>query len=190
MHATHTVPAEIDAVAKSGAGVVICPSTEANLGDGLSDLPGWLAAQVPIDIGSDSHVSRCWREELRWLDYGQRLALHRRNVSAAPAEGQPATAQRLFSRALQAGSAACGEAVWGLLVGARADALVADPADPTTLGIPPERWLDAQVFSSPVRPWQAVMVAGRWVIRGHRHPQQGAIAKRFEAAMSALWRAD
>ena len=87
VHATHTVPAEIDAVARSGAGVVLCPSTEANLGDGLSDLPGWLAAQVPIAIGSDSHVTRCWREELRWLDYGQRLALRRRNVSAAPAEG-------------------------------------------------------------------------------------------------------
>ena len=190
VHATHTVPAEITAVAQSGAGVVICPSTEANLGDGLSDLPGWLAAQVPIAIGSDSHVGRCWREELRWLDYGQRLALHRRNVSAAPAEGQPATAQRLFTRALHAGAAACGEGRWGLVVGARADALLADPADPALLGIPSDRWLDAQVFSSPVRPWQAVMVAGRWVIRDHRHPQQGAIAQRFEAAMSALWRAD
>lgn len=187
VHATHTVQAEIDAVATSGAGVVICPSTEANLGDGLCALPGWLAAQVPIAIGSDSHVGRCWREELRWLDYGQRLALQRRNVSAAPAEGQPATAQRLFSRALAAGAAACGESAWGLVAGARADALLADPADPALLGIPPDRWLDAQVFSSPTRPWQAVMVAGRWVIRDQRHPQQHAIARRFEAAMAALW---
>ena len=189
VHATHTVPAEIDAVALSGAGVVICPSTEANLGDGLCDLPGWLASGVPLAIGSDSHVGRCWREELRWLDYGQRLALRRRNVAAAPASGQPATAQRLFSRALQAGAAACGEASWGLVVGARADALLADPGDPTTLGMPAERWLDAQVFSSPARPWQAVMVAGRWVIQDHHHPQQGVIAERFEAAMAALWQA-
>ncbi len=190
VHATHTVPAEIDAVARSGAGVVICPSTEANLGDGLCDLPGWLAANVPLAIGSDSHVGRCWREELRWLDHGQRLALRRRNVGAAPAEGQPATAQRLFSRALAGGAAACGEARWGLVVGARADALLADPADPALLGIPADRWLDAQVFSSPVRPWQAVMVAGRWVIRDQRHPQQQAIAQRFAAAMAALWQAD
>ena len=188
VHATHTVPAEIDAVARSGAGVVLCPSTEANLGDGLSDLPGWLAAQVPIAIGSDSHVTRCWREELRWLDYGQRLALRRRNVSAAPAEGQPATAQRLLGRALDAGAAACGQARWGLAVGARADALLADPGDPATRGPPPDRWLDAQVFSSPVRPWQSVMVAGHWVIEQHRHPGQDAIAKRFEAAMGSLWR--
>lgn len=190
VHATHTVPAEIDAVAHSGAGVVICPSTEANLGDGLCDLPGWLAAGVPLAIGSDSHVSRCWREELRWLDYGQRLALRRRNVSAAPAQGQPATAQRLFTSALAAGAAACGEARWGLVAGARADALLADPADPALLGIPADRWLDAQVFSSPLRPWQAVMVAGRWAIQDHRHPQQVAIGRRFEAAMASLWQAD
>jgi formimidoylglutamate deiminase len=186
VHATHTVPAEISAVAHSGAGVVICPSTEANLGDGLCDLPGWLAAQVPIAIGSDSHVGRCWREELRWLDYGQRLVQKRRNVGAAPAQGQPATAHRLFSRALQAGAAACGESRWGLVVGARADALLADVDDPATLGIPAERWLDAQVFSSPVRPWQAVMVAGRWVILDHQHPRQATIARQFEAAMGSL----
>ncbi|MBL8352754.1 MAG: formimidoylglutamate deiminase [Burkholderiaceae bacterium] len=190
VHATHTEPAEIDAVARSGAGVVICPSTEANLGDGLCDLPGWLAAGVPMTIGSDSHVGRDWREELRWLDYGQRLAQRRRNVAAAPASGQPATAQRLFSRVLDAGAAACGEPAWGLVPGARADALVADPQDPALLGIPGVRWLDAQVFSSPVRPWRDVMVAGRWVIEDHHHPQQDVIARRFEAAMAGLWQAD
>ena len=80
--------------------------------------------------------------------------------------------------------AACGEGRWGLVVGARADALLADPA---LLGMQADRWLDAQVFSSPVQPWRAVMVASRWMIRDHRHPQQDMIAQRFEAAMSALW---
>ena len=75
-------------------------------------------------------------------------------------------------------------------MGARADALLADPADTAGLGLPPDRWLDAQVFSSPVRPWQSVMVAGRWVIQQHQHAQQQAIASRFEAAMAALWRSD
>ena len=87
VHATHATHAEIDAVARSGAGVVLCPSTEANLGDGLFDLPAWLAADVPLTIGSDSQVTRDWREELRLAEYGQRLALRRRNVSAAPADG-------------------------------------------------------------------------------------------------------
>ena len=73
VHATHSTPAEIEAVARSGAGVVLCPGTEANLGDGLADLPGWLHAGVPLSIGSDSQVIRSWSEELRWLEYGQRL---------------------------------------------------------------------------------------------------------------------
>jgi len=186
VHATHTVPSEIHAVARSGAGVVICPTTEANLGDGLCDLPGWLAAGVPLTIGSDSHATRDWREELRWLDYGQRLALQQRNVSAAPESGQSSTAERLFSLAANGGAAA-GMHAWGLVTGARADALVADAADPTLLGVPASHWLDALVFSSPVRPWRDVMVAGRWVIRGHQHGQGRAIAAAFSAAMAQLW---
>ena len=64
VHATHATAQEIEAVARSGAGVVVCPTTEANLGDGLFDLPGWLASGVPLSIGSDSHVSRQWPREL------------------------------------------------------------------------------------------------------------------------------
>jgi formimidoylglutamate deiminase len=92
VHATHATPQEIQAVAATGAGVVLCPGTEGNLGDGLCDLPGWLAAGVPLSLGSDSHVTRAWPEELRWLEYGQRLALRRRNV-AADADTLPATAR-------------------------------------------------------------------------------------------------
>jgi formimidoylglutamate deiminase len=187
VHATHTVPAEIDAVARSGAAVVICPTTEANLGDGLADLPGWLAAEVPIAIGSDSHASRDALEELRWLDYGQRLGLRRRNVAAAPQAGIPSTAERLFGLAVSAGAAAAGAPAWGLRPGARADALVADVQDAPLLGVPSERLLDALVFSSPGRPWRDVMVAGGWVISGHRQPARRAVAQRFEAAMQAIW---
>jgi formimidoylglutamate deiminase len=187
VHATHTVPGEIEAVAASGAGVVLCPSTEANLGDGLADLRGWLDAGVPLGIGSDSHVTRDVLEELRWLDYGQRLALRERNVAAAPRAGEPSTAQRLFVRALQGGAAAAGDAASGLKPGARADALVVDVNDAALLGIPASRLLDALVFSSPARPWRDVMVAGRWVVREHRHARQSEIAARFAAAMQALW---
>ena len=187
VHATHSLPAEVAAVARSGAGVVICPSTEANLGDGLCDLRGWLGAGVPLAIGSDSHVSRDWREELRWLDYGQRLLLRQRNVAAAPAAGQPSTAQRLFSRVLAGGAAAAGQPCWGLLPGARADALVVDAACPSVLGLPPDRLLDGLVFCSPNRPFRDVLVAGRWVLRDHQHPQAGAIGQRFVQAMAALW---
>jgi formimidoylglutamate deiminase len=187
VHATHTVPAEIDAVAKSRAAVVICPTTEANLGDGLCDLPAWLAAGVPVAIGSDSNVSRDALEELRWLDYGQRLSLRRRNVAAAPQAGVPSTAERLFALAVHGGAAAAGEAAWGLQVGARADALVADLQDAPLFGMPAERLLDALVFSSPGRPWRDVMVAGRWVISGHRHQAHDRIARRFDGAMHSIW---
>ena len=187
VHATHTVPSEIVAVARSGAGVVVCPSTEANLGDGLCDLPGWLAAGVPLTIGSDSHATRDWREELRWLDYGQRLSLRRRNVAAAPDAGQPSTADRLFDVVTRSGAGAAGEPSWGFAVGARADALVADSTDPVLLGVPAARTLDALVFSSPSRPWRDVMVSGRWVIRDRHHAQQASIARAFAAAMTELW---
>ncbi len=187
VHATHTTGEEIDAVARSGAGVVVCPSTEANLGDGLADLPGWLAAGVPLTIGSDSHVTRHWPEELRWLDYGQRLHLRQRNVAAAPEAGIASTAQRLFDLAVHGGAAACGQPAWGLVSGARADGLVLDTRSPALLGLPADRHLDAVVFSSPSRPWRDVMVAGQWVVRDHHHPGAADIARRFEFAMQALW---
>ncbi|MBE7522014.1 MAG: formimidoylglutamate deiminase [Burkholderiales bacterium] len=187
VHATHATRDEIASVAASGATVVICPTTEGNLGDGTADLPGWLDAGVPIAIGSDSQVGRDWREELRWLDYGQRLVLRRRNVAAAPSAGEPSTAARLFEHAVRAGALAAGEPQWGLREGARADLLVADPGDPALAGIPAPRVLDAIVFSGPARPWRDVMVAGRWVIRDHVHPRGEAIMARFAEAMSALW---
>ena len=186
VHATHALPGEIDAVAASGAGIVICPTTEANLGDGVCDLPRWLATGVPIAVGSDSQVTRSWIEELRWLDYGQRLALRRRNV-AALAGAQPATAARLFEAALAASAPSAGPSKWGLQNGARADFLVLDAQDPGLLGVPLSHLLDALVFSSPGDAIRDVAVGGEFVIRDRRHAAQDAIAQRFARAMGALW---
>ncbi len=186
VHATHATPAEIDAVAARGAGIVICPSTEGNLGDGFTDVPGWLAAGVPLAIGSDSHVTRAWPEELRWLEYGQRLLRRQRNVCAAPEQGEPATAARLFERAAAAGGPAAGFARWGLQPGARADLLVLDAAEPALLGVPAERQLDALVFASPAAPFRDVMVAGRWVLRDRRLVAADP-GPAFAAAMAGLW---
>ena len=180
VHATHATPEEIDAVAATGAGVVLCPGTEANLGDGLADLPHWLAAGVPLSLGSDSQVTRSWPEELRWLEYGQRLLLQQRNVAAAPAS-QPATAARLFDRMRAGGAAAAGFPQWGLVPGARADLLVLDAAQSALCGLPPSHLLDGLVFAAPERPFSRVMVAGRWV----QTVAQPAPA--FGTAMQALW---
>ncbi|MGH6622356.1 MAG: amidohydrolase family protein, partial [Burkholderiaceae bacterium] len=188
VHATHSRRTEIDAVAATSAGVVICPSTEGNLGDGLADLPGWLAAGVPIAIGSDSHVTRDALEELRWMEYGQRLSLNQRNIGAAPGDGQPSTAARWFDVAVASGAAAAGEPCWGLVEGARADGLVADPRADALLGVPADRLLDALVFSSPTRPWRDVLVAGSWAVRDYRIGAEARIVSAFVAAMHDLWR--
>ena len=205
VHATHVDAAEIAATAASGAGVVICPGTEGNLGDGFTDVPAWLAADVDLAMGSDSNVTRSWREELRWMEYGQRLKLERRNVCAQPQSGsnssqgvgsaaqgrasrpQPDTAASLFERARAGGGRAAGHATWGVAVGARADLLVIDPDDASLIGLPQARWLDALVFSSPGRPWRDVMVAGRWALRGHHHTQVERISAGFAEAMRGLW---
>jgi len=163
VHATHATVDEIGAVAASGAGVVLCPSTEANLGDGLPDLPRWLAAGTPLSLGSDSQVTRDWREEIRLLEYGQRLTLRRRNVAAAPQAGAPSTAARLFERLLAGGSAAAAMGTWGLRVGARADLIVVDASDPALAERDGDSLLDTMVFSSPALAFTRVMVGGRWV---------------------------
>jgi len=191
VHATHVTHEEIDGVAASGACAVICPSTEANLGDGLTDVAHWLDAGTPVAIGSDSHVTRDWREELRLLEYGQRLQRRARNIAASPAREQPATAERLFARVVAGSAAAAGEASWGLVAGARADALVVDAAEPALLGIPAERTLDAMVFSSPSQSFAKVMVAGRWAIAegANAGAADAAIAQQFADAMRGLWAA-
>ena len=187
VHATHALPAEIDAVAASGAGVVLCPTTEANLGDGLTDLPRWLAGSVPITIGSDSQVCRQWAEELRWLEYGQRLGRRTRNVGAGPAPGQHATAARLFDRVLAGSGASAGFKRWGLVAGARADMLVLDPCTPGLLGTPESHTLDAFVFATDGPALQEVYVAGRRVVAQGRHVRAAPIAARFADVMACLW---
>jgi len=185
VHATHAEPAEIEAVALSGAGIVICPGTEANLGDGLADLPRWLQNNVPLTVGSDSQVTRGWVEELRWLEYGQRLAHRQRNIASAPGS-QPSSAARLFDAAVHGGARAAGFTAWGLTPGARADALVLNREADALRGLPDEALLDAVVFGSNGSPWQSVWVAGR--ARPWRAPQR--VGDAFEAAMHELWRPD
>ena len=186
VHATHSTPAEIAQVAASGASVVICPSTEGNLGDGLIDLPGWLAADVPLSIGSDSQIGRAWGEELRWLEYGQRLGLRRRNVAADPPT-QPSTAARLFE-VVRAGSAApAGFKRWGLQVGARADFLVLDANASGLRGLPVEQLIDGLIFASAGNALRDVFVSGTPVVVDGQSARQTQIGAEFESVMRGLW---
>ena len=160
VHATHAAPEEIEAVARTGAGVVVCPTTEANLGDGLFDLTRWLDAGVPLSVGSDSHVSRQWPREVQLLEYGQRLVQRRRNVAAAPELGEPSTAQRLFQALLTGGATAAGRNRWGLIAGAQADAVVVDQTVDALAGVPTDYLLDALVFATDLPAFGSTWVAG------------------------------
>jgi formimidoylglutamate deiminase len=179
VHATCTTREELVRIRELGASIVICPSTEANLGDGAFDLRGWLQIGGRWSIGSDSNVTRSPIEELRLLEYSQRLALGERNVAARAARSE-STASVLFNGAVDGGSVAAGQACGGLAVGQRADFCVPDPLSPALVGVPGPRVLDALVFSSPDAAMVRVCVAGRDV---DLHPAPG----KFAALMRALW---
>lgn len=180
VHATQASREELDALQRTGASIVLCPSTEANLGDGVFELPHWLALRGAWSIGSDSHVTRRWTEELRLLEYSQRFALRQRNV-AARAAGQESTAGVLFEGAVAGGSAAAGLPVGGLVVGQRADISVVDTTTPALAGVPSSHLLDALVFSSPDARFAAGAVGGR------NHASVSARDAQFAGVMHALW---
>ncbi len=178
VHATHTTVSELASVQSRGASIVICPATEANLGDGVFDLAGYAALQGTWSLGSDSHVTRRWSEELRLLEYSQRLTQRRRNV-AAQAMGHISSAAALLEAALGGGRNATGLALGGINVGQRADFVVLDAQSPSLLGVPADHMLDALVFSSPDARFDAVYVAGQ--------PAQIHNDAGFVAAMRTLW---
>lgn len=160
VHATHVDDDELAGLARSGASVVLCPSTEANLGDGVWPLPQALARGLCWSVGTDSHVGRSWRGELRSLEYGQRLQLQARNIAARHG-GQPASAAVLFEQALAGGSRASGLPLGGIALGQRADLQEIDTDHPALLGLPVDALVDACVFSEPGPRPRSVWVAGR-----------------------------
>lgn len=166
VHATHMDVEEIESLAESGAVVCLCPSTEANLGDGLFPLHAFLECGGAIAIGSDSHVSVNPFEEMRWLEYGQRLATQTRNVAAFD-DGH--TGSALFDRVLRGGAQACGNEPPGLTSGAAADLVCLYADDPMLAGHGDDSRLDALVFSGYSLPIERVMVAGEWCVDGGRH---------------------
>ena len=173
VHATHLDAAEREEAARRGAVIGLAPSTEANLGDGIFDLPAWHGAW---GIGSDSHASVDAAEELRLLEYGQRLARQQRNVSVAEA---------MWSAAVAGGAQAAGRAVAGLVVGQQADLLVL--ADAMLDGLAPAERLASHVFASHRREAvREVWVGGRRVVHDGRHAEAQAAERGFLAARARL----
>jgi len=184
VHCTHLDDTEVLRLGASRAVAGLCPSTEANLGDGVFRLPDFLAAGGHFGIGSDSHVSRDPAEELRWLEYVQRLIRLERNVAASPT--RPSVAATLWEAAARGGAQALGRATGELAPGRRADLLVLDPAHVDLAERRGDDILDALVFSGGSGLVRDVMVGGRWIVREQRHAAEEAIAVRYRAAVRRL----
>ncbi len=183
VHATHMEADEVEALAKTAAVVALCPSTEANLGDGLFPLHDFLSHNGRIAIGSDSHVSINPFEELRWLEYGQRLVTRTRNVASLR---HSHVGSELFLRALEGGAAASGQEIAGIEVGAAADIVALCDDDPMLAGHGDDSRLDALVFSGYPLPVERVMVNGKWCVVDAMHVQREAARHAYLEAIAKL----
>jgi formimidoylglutamate deiminase len=184
VHATHLTADETRRRAASGAVAGLCPTTEANLGDGLFPLADWLDAGGTLGIGSDSHISVSPVEELRWLEYGQRLASRHRNIAARGAGRS--VGETLWTAAVAGGAQASGLPREALATGGRADLLVLDDASPLLAARDERSVLDSFLFAGNAPLVRDVMVAGRWVVRDFRHRDEERIARDYRAAVEAL----
>jgi formimidoylglutamate deiminase len=185
VHATHATPAELRGVATRGASVCVSITTEANLGDGLFDTQRFLKADGRLCIGSDSQISVSPAEELRWLEYQQRLRRKRRGVLATAAEAHVGT--RLWRDAALHGAQAIAQPGGLIAPGRRADWLVLDAAHPAMAAAAPEAALDHLVFAGDgAGAIRDVMVGGRWVVRDGHHRAEDGLRERFAAVVRGL----
>lgn len=181
VHATHMDDRETGALARSGAVAGICPTTEANLGDGLFALEAFVAAGGGLGVGSDSNVSTSPVEELRWLEYGARLTARQRN-RFAPAPGA-STGTALLRAALAGGARGCGRPIGAIEPGRRADLVVLDPQHPVLLGRSGDALVDAWIFSGNETPVRDVMVGGAWLVRERHHVHEDQAHADYARAM-------
>jgi formimidoylglutamate deiminase len=180
VHATHLQDFEMRAIAKSGAVAGLCPTTEANLGDGLFPLGGYLDADGLFGIGSDSHISVSPVEELRWLEYGQRLVTRRRNIAAR--KTGDSVGEMLWAGALRGGCRAAGLPDDD----ARGDWIVLDDASPLLAARDERSALDGFLFAGNAPLVRDVMAGGAWVVRDFRHREGERIAADYRRTVEAL----
>ncbi|MBL4801528.1 MAG: formimidoylglutamate deiminase [Emcibacter sp.] len=184
VHATHMTEDETAALAKSGAVVSICPTTEANLGDGFFPLKNYLNYGGRISIGSDGNslINPC--EELRWLEYGARLVAQQRNIVANRAE--PHTGTALFEAIQTGGAQALGQKTGAIAVGYRADIIILDGETSLSGQVPESNILDAFIFGGGRNDIKDVMVAGEWRIKARQHEAQDKIRANYEKTLARI----
>jgi len=183
IHATHMTAQETARLAKSGAIAGLCPITEANLGDGPFNGPGWLAAGGAFGIGSDSNVRISLVEELRMLEYSQRLRDCARNVML---DGAGSTGAALYRNAALGGAQALARKAGAIAQGHLADLVAIDLTHPTLCGLGIEQVLDGLVFAAPDGLATDLWSAGRHQVRAGKHVQRGAIIRGWRDTMAKL----
>ena len=188
VHATHMTPDEYAGAARTGAVAGICPTTEANLGDGIFDMPLWLQHGGRWGVGSDSHACVNAAEELLMLEYGQRLSRRQRNVLASSSQPEVGTAMTLH--AVQGGAQASGRLVHGstagIAVGQSADWVVLDAQHVALRCLPAPAMLSAHVFASHrTSAIDSVWVGGASRVAQGRHALHDPAASAFAAARAS-----
>lgn len=183
IHATHMTETETAALARSGAVAGLCPITEANLGDGPFNGPQWIAAGGAFGLGSDSNVRISLTEELRTLEYSQRLRDLARNVMVP---GAGSVGAFLYDGAARGGARALGRDAGEIAAGRLADLMAVDTGHPTLCALSEGQILDGLCFAAPDGVVTDVWSAGRHRVSGGRHVARDAVAVRYRQAVAAL----
>lgn len=183
IHATHMTKTETEALARSKAVAGLCPITEANLGDGAFDGPTFLAAGGRFGLGSDSNIRISLTEELRTLEYSQRLRDMARNVLVRDGASVGST---LYLGAAQGGAQALGRDAGAIREGALADLVAIDSQAPALCGLSEARLLDGLAFAASDRVITDLWSAGRHAVREGRHIARPAIEARYRRAIADL----
>ena len=184
VHATHLTEVESTELARSNAVSGICPTTEANLGDGLFPLAEYLENSGHIGVGSDSNSSVSPVEELRWLEYGQRLISRGRNIAADSTQAH--VGRNLWERSCRGGAQALGKKTGVITEGYRADIIVLDSGHPSLVGRQKDTLLDSFIFSGNTNPVSDVICGGERVVENGRHSRQDEILTAFSKVIRSL----
>jgi len=184
IHATHLTQAEIQQIIGSDSVVGICPTTEANLGDGIF-AHDYLKSNGHWAIGSDSHISVNSCEELRWLEYTQRLQLNQRAVVSGPDVNS--VGRNLWSKATEGGNQSLGANAGVISEGKSADFVIIDLEQPSLASKSEDKLLDSLIFSSHANSAiKDVIVGGKLVLRDYKHPLEEQVANQFKQVMRDL----
>lgn len=184
IHATHIDEKERKGIVASQAIAGICPTTEANLGDGIFPTDEFLVDNGTFAIGSDSHISVNPIEELRWLEYVQRLSKQQRALLAT--SEQKSVGLNLWQRAARGGAQSTNSNTGELATGKQADLLVLDDSQLRLFAHDDNHLLDSVIFASQQNLVKDVMVNGQWHVRGGKHELEQDSADKFARLLAKL----